>query len=323
VLCDNGHFASQWGTLAENLGIVVHRVAGDWRMPPDPAELQRVLSDDTHHAIAAVLAVHNETSTGVTADIEAIRSAIDGALHPALLIVDTISSLASIKYRHGPWRVDVTVGCSQKGLMLPPGLGFNAMSDRALAARRTAQRPRAYWDWAPLLETGESGFFPYTPPTSLLFALDEALNLINEEGLATVWARHLRHAEATRVAVEAWGLELFCKDVRAASSSVTGVLAPPGCDTADLLTVAREQFGISLGAGLGRLAGRVFRVGHLGDLNDLMLCAALSGVELALDAARVPCRQSGVAAAVDFLKAKTEPSKHLSNTVSAEGGQGH
>jgi alanine-glyoxylate transaminase/serine-glyoxylate transaminase/serine-pyruvate transaminase len=246
--------------------------------------------------------VHNETSTGVTSRIAEIREAIDRARHPALFMVDTISSLASIDYRHDDWKVDVTVAGSQKGLMLPPGLGFNAVSKKALAAAKTAQLPRSYWDWGAMLETGRTGFFPYTPATNLLFGLREALAmLLEEEGLEAVFSRHARHAEATRRAVAGWGLEVLCADPREHSNSLTAVLVPSGFDADRLREIILEAFDMSLGTGLGKLRGKIFRIGHLGHFNDLMLCGTLAGVEMGLHRAGVPHRAGGVTAALGFL----------------------
>jgi alanine-glyoxylate transaminase / serine-glyoxylate transaminase / serine-pyruvate transaminase len=245
--------------------------------------------------------VHNETSTGVTSDIASVRRAIDGASHPALLMVDTISSLGSVEYRHGDWGVDVTVAGSQKGLMLPPGLSFNAVSEKALAASKTAKLPRAYWAWEDMLAANRSGYFPYTPATNLLYGLREALAMLMEEGLEQVFARHARHAEATRRAVRAWGLEILCQNPREYSNVLTGVLLPAGHDADRVRSLILERFDMSLGTGLGKLQGRVFRIGHLGDFNDLMLAGTLCGVEMGLELAGVPFRKGGVAAAMDYL----------------------
>jgi alanine-glyoxylate transaminase / serine-glyoxylate transaminase / serine-pyruvate transaminase len=296
LVCENGYFAAQWARLAERLGFQVVRLRGDWRRAPDPAVLAAALGDDRAHAIKAVLLVHNETSTGVRASVPAIRGALDRARHPALLLVDTISSLGSTGYRHDEWGVDVSVGCSQKGLMLPPGIGLNAIGRKALAASARAGSPRGYWDWAPALETARTGFFAYTPPTALVVALHEALAMLREEGLDAVFARHERHAAATCAAVEAWGLEVYASDPGERSSTLTTVLLDEEDDADRLRAHAQERYGLSLGAGLDRLKGRVFRIGHLGDFNDLMLCATLCGVELGL-AATVKHHSSGGAAA--------------------------
>jgi alanine-glyoxylate transaminase / serine-glyoxylate transaminase / serine-pyruvate transaminase len=253
--------------------------------------------------LKAVLVVHNETSTGVTSRIPEIRRAIDRVRHPALLLVDTVSSLASIDYRHHEWGVDVTVAGSQKGLMLPPGLGFNAISEKALVANKTASLPRSYWDWQQMLQPNRSGFFPFTPATNLLFGLREALHMLQEEGLPSVFLRHQRHGEATRAAVRAWGLEILCEDPREYSNSVTAVVLPEGHNADHLRQIILEHFDMSLGAGLSRLAGKVFRIGHLGSFNDLMLAGTLCGVELGLRLAGVPHKDGGVAAALDSLAA--------------------
>jgi alanine-glyoxylate transaminase/serine-glyoxylate transaminase/serine-pyruvate transaminase len=288
LMFETGHFASLWRDMASRLGLAVQFVPGDWRSGVNPEIVEQALRDDRDHAIKAVAVVHNETSTGVASDIAEIRARIDAARHPALLLVDTISSLGSIDYRHDEWRVDVTVGCSQKGLMLPPGLGLHALSDKALTASRSARLPRSYWDWQPMLKDNTAGFFPYTPATNLLYGLCEALRMLREEGLAQVFARHRRHAEATRRAVCAWGLALVAVNPAEYSSSLTAVMMPEGHDADALRQVVLDRFDMSLGTGLGKLKGRVFRIGHLGDFNDLMLAGTLSGVEMGLAAAGVP-----------------------------------
>jgi alanine-glyoxylate transaminase/serine-glyoxylate transaminase/serine-pyruvate transaminase len=301
LMFETGHFSTLWQDMAKRLGLDVEVVPGNWRRGVDPASVEERLSRDAQHRIRAVCAVHNETSTAVTSRIGEVRAAIDRVRHPALFFVDTISSLASIDYRHDEWRVDVTVAGSQKGLMLPPGLSFNAVSARALEASKTARLPRAYWDWGPMLAANETGFFPYTPATNLLYGLREALAMLAEEGLAQVFARHARHAEATRRAVRTWGLELNCEDPREQSGSLTAVRVPDGHDEAKLRAVALDRFDLSLGQGLGKLKGKVFRIGHLGAFNDLMLCGTLSGVEMSLGLAGIPARTGGVAAALEFL----------------------
>jgi alanine-glyoxylate transaminase/serine-glyoxylate transaminase/serine-pyruvate transaminase len=301
LMFETGHFATLWRTMAERLGLAVSFVPGDWRHGVDPAEVERRLAEEGAQAIKAVAVVHNETSTGVTTRVAEVRKAIDRARHPALLLVDTISSLASIDYRHDAWGVDVTVGGSQKGLMLPPGLGFNAVSAKALAASKTARLPRSYWDWQEMLKPNASGFFPYTPATNLLYGLREALDMLQEEGLPQVFARHTRLAEATRAAVRGWGLELLPADPAEASDSLTAVLVPQGHDADAFRRVALERWDISLGAGLGRLSGKIFRIGHLGDFNDLMLMGTLAGVELGLRAAGVPHQAGGLPAAMEVL----------------------
>ena len=304
LMFETGHFASLWRQMALRLGLAVDFVAGDWRHGVDPTEVEERLAADREHRLKAVCIVHNETSTGVASRVPEIRAAIDRVPHPALFIVDTVSSLASIDYRHDGWRVDVTVAGSQKGLMLPPGLGFNAISQKALGAAKTARLPRSYWDWEAMLETGRTGFFPYTPGTNLLFGLREALTmLLDEEGLPAVFSRHARHAEATRRAVAGWGLEVLCADPREYSNSLTAVVTPPGFDADRLRQIILDAFDMSLGTGLGRLKGKVFRIGHLGHFNDLMLCGALSGVEMGLHRAGIPHRAGGVAAALEFLSA--------------------
>lgn len=303
VLCfETGHFATLWQDMAQRLGLDVELVPGDWRHGADPAEATARLAADTGHTIRALLVVHNETSTGVTSRIPEIRAAIDATGHPALLLVDTVSSLASIDYRHDQWGVDVTIAGSQKGLMLPPGLSFNAVSAKALAAARTARLPRSFWDWTPIIEANARGFFPYTPATNLLYGLREALRMLDEEGLPQVYARHQRHAEATRLAVCAWGLEVLCADEREHSGSLTAVLVPDGHDADEIRAIVLDRWNMSLGTGLGRLAGRVFRIGHLGDLNDLMLAGTLAGVQMGLVAAGVPINPAGITAALERLQ---------------------
>ncbi|HZB30442.1 MAG TPA: aminotransferase class V-fold PLP-dependent enzyme [Streptosporangiaceae bacterium] len=298
---ETGHFATLWRTMAERLGLRVDFVPGDWRRGADPDEAERLLAADASHEIAAVMVVHNETSTGVRSRVPEIRAALDRTGHPALLLVDTISSLGSMDYRHEEWGVDVTVGCSQKGLMLPPGLGFNAVGEKALVASERARLPRSYWDWAPIIEANRRGFYPYTPPTNLLYGLDEALAMLEAEGLPAVFARHDRHAEATRRAVRAWGLEVLCADEREYSSTLTAVLLPEPYDADKVREIILARCDMSLGTGLGRLAGRVFRIGHLGHLGDLELAGALAGVEMGLLAAGVPIERGGVDAATDYL----------------------
>ncbi len=302
LMFETGHFATLWRQMATRLGLEIEFVPGDWRHGVDPALVEEKLAADGAHRVKAVCVVHNETSTGVTSRIPEIRAAIDRARHPALLMVDTISSLASIDYRHDEWRVDVTVGGSQKGLMLPPGLGFNAVSKKALDAHKAARLARSYWDWEAMLDTGRTGFFPYTPATNLLYGLREALRmLLDEEGLPAVFARHARHAEATRRAVASWGLEVLCADPREHSNSLTAVLVPDAFDADRLREIILDAFDMSLGTGLGRLKGKIFRIGHLGHFNDLMLCGTLCGVEMGLHRAGIPHRAGGVAAALAYL----------------------
>ena len=303
LMYETGHFATLWRAMAARLGLDVVFMQADWRSGVDPAAIEAALADDRRHLIRAVCVVHNETSTGVTSDIPAIRAALDDAGHPALLLVDTVSSLGSIEYRHGAWDVDVTVCGSQKGLMLPPGLGFNAISGKALAVSRESGTPRSYWDWQDMLSANERGFFPYTPATNLLFGLREALAMLLEAGLASVIARHTRHGTATRRAVGAWGLELVCRHPAEGSNALTAVLMPEGHDADAFRQVVLENFDMALGNGLGRLAGKVFRIGHLGDFNDLMLIGTLAGVEMGLARAGVPHRPAGVQAALEYLAA--------------------
>ncbi|HUA82542.1 MAG TPA: aminotransferase class V-fold PLP-dependent enzyme [Bryobacteraceae bacterium] len=301
LMFETGQFATLWKQVAERLGLEVDFVPGDWRHPADPAYIEAALKEDRAHQIKSVMVVHNETSSSVVNDIAAVRKAMDRAKHPALLMVDTISSLGSLDYRQDEWGVDVSVGGSQKGLMLPPGLSFNGISDKALAASKTARLPRSYWDWEAMLANNKKGFFPYTPATNLLYALHESLAMIREIGLENILARHQRHAEATRRAVRAWGLELVCANSKAYSSSVTAVYLPSGHNADEFRKVVLEQFDMSLGSGLGKLQGRVFRIGHLGDFNDLMLAGTLCGVEMGLAVAGVPHSKGGVAAALDYL----------------------
>jgi alanine-glyoxylate transaminase/serine-glyoxylate transaminase/serine-pyruvate transaminase len=306
LMVETGHFATLWHGMAKRLGLAPEFIKGGWRQGADPAAIGAKLAEDRAHAIKAVCVVHNETSTGVTSRVSDVRRAIDAAKHPALFMVDTISSLASIDYRHDEWGVDVTVAGSQKGLMLPPGLSFNAVSDKALAATKSAKLPRSYWSWEEMLGPNKSGFFPYTPSTNLLYGLREALKmLLEEEGLEKVFARHDRHAEATRRAVRAWGLEILCANPAEYSSSLTAVLMPEGHSEVAFRKVVLEHFNLSLGSGLGRIADKVFRIGHLGDYNDLMLMGTLAGVEMGLALAKVPHRRGGVEAAMDFLAGRT------------------
>ncbi|HSG74940.1 MAG TPA: aminotransferase class V-fold PLP-dependent enzyme [Burkholderiales bacterium] len=301
LMCETGHFATLWQKMAVKLGLKPEFLPGDWRSGADPQAIEKRLRADTANNIKAVCVVHNETSTGVASRIAEVRKAIDAAGHPALFMVDTISSLASIDYRHDEWGVDVTVAGSQKGLMLPPGLSFNAISDKALAAAKSAGLPRSYWAWEEMLASGKSGYFPYTPATNLLYGLREALAMLEEEGLDNVFARHQRHAEATRRAVRAWGLEVLATNPAEYSASLTAVLLPAGHDADRVRKVVLEAFDMSLGTGLGKLAGKVFRVGHLGDFNDLALTGTLAGVEMGLTLAGVPVKNEGVAAAMRYL----------------------
>lgn len=301
LMAETGQFAALWCAMAKRLRLEVEVIPNDWRHGVDPAQVEARLAADKSHAIKAVMVVHNETSTGVTSRIPEVRAAIDRAGHPALFMVDTISSLASIDYRHEAWGVDVTVAGSQKGLMLPPGLSFNAISAKALEANKTAAMPRSYWDWQEMMANNANGYFPYTPATNLLYGLREALAMLAEEGLENVFGRHARHAEATRTAVRAWGLDILCQDPREYSNVLTAVVMPEGHDADALRKVILDRYDMSLGTGLAKLKGRVFRIGHLGDFNDLTLMGTLAGVEMGLHDAGVPHRQGGVAAAMDVL----------------------
>ncbi len=312
LMAETGHFAALWRAMAEKLRLQVDYLPGDWRHPADIAAIEARLAADTGHAIKAVMVVHSETSTGVLTRIGDVRAAMDRVGHPALLMVDAVSSLGSIEYQHDAWRVDVTVAGSQKGLMLPPGLGFNAISDKALAiGKGGGGMPRAYWDWSEMLASNATGYFPFTPAINLLYGLREALTMFQEEGLANVYARHARHGAATRAAVQAWGLDTVCQDPRDASDVVTAVLMPDGHDADQFRQVVLERFDMSLGTGLARLKGRAFRIGHLGHFNDLMLMGALSGVEMGLHVAGVPHRRGGAAAAADVLAGRQPVSAAL------------
>jgi alanine-glyoxylate transaminase/serine-glyoxylate transaminase/serine-pyruvate transaminase len=302
IAFDTGQFAGLWAKMATSLGFKVDIIPSDWRLGPDLPALEARLAEDRAHNIRAVLVVHNETSTGITGDIPAVRKVLDSAGHPALLMVDTVSSLAAIDYRHDEWGVDVAISGSQKGLMLPPGLGFNAVSAKAADAARHSTMPKSYWRWDEMRDQNRNGFFPYTPSTNLLFGLREALKmLIEEEGLDNVFRRHKRHGEATRRAVQTWGLEMYAADPARRSNSVTAVQMPAGHSETDLRGIILRNFNLGLGAGLGKLAGKVFRIGHLGDFNDLMLAGTLSGVEMGLELAGVPHKIGGVAEALSYL----------------------
>jgi len=303
LMYESGHFATLWKGIAERMGLEPEFIQGDWRRAAEPEKIAERLAKDKDHEIKAVCVVHNETATGCTARIPEIRKVIDDAGHPALFLVDVISSLASIDYRHDEWGVDVTVGGSQKGLMLPPGLSFNAVSDKALDAGRSATLPRSYWNWPDMLAANENGFFPYTPATNLLYGLQEAIAMLQEEGLEAVFTRHTRLAEAARRAVRAWDLEILCQDPREYSDSLTAVRMPEGHDADGFRKVVLERYNMSLGNGLGRVAGKVFRIGHLGDFNELSLAGTLAGVEMGLEAAGVPHNKGGVQAAIDYLAA--------------------
>ena len=306
LMVETGHFATLWHNMAKRWGIEVDFIPGDWRRGADPAAIEEKLAADKSRAIKAVMVVHNETSTGATSRISEIRAAIDRVGHPALLMVDTISSLGSVDYRHDDWKVDVSVSCSQKGFMLPPGLGFNAISQKALAASKTNKMPRSYWDWEEMLKPNARGFFPYTPATNLLYGLREAIRMLLEEGLANVFARHQRLAAATRTAVSHWGLEVLCQEPKDFSPVLTAVLMPPGYDADAFRKVVLDNFNMSLGSGLSKVAGKVFRIGHLGECNELTLLAALTGVEMGLAIAGVPHRAGGVDAAMKSLEERPQ-----------------
>jgi len=301
LMFETGFFATQWKNVAVRLGLEVDFVPGDWRHGVDPQVVESKLAEDRKQSFKAVAIVHNETSTGVTSRIAEVRKAIDRAKHPALLMVDTISSLASIDYEQDEWGVDITIGCSQKGLMLPPGLGLNGISEKALAVSKSARLPKSYWDWEAMININRSGFFPYTPATNLLFGLRESLHMLTEEGLENVFGRHKRLGEAARLAVKAWELQLLCQNPEEYSSSLTAVLMPEGYDADVFRKLVLEKFNMSLGNGLGKLAGKVFRIGHLGDFNDLMLAGTLSGIEMGLSLAKVPFSKGGVTEALDYL----------------------
>jgi len=301
LVFETGHFSKLWGQLAQKMGFQVEEVPGSWRTGAAAGELESRLNSDKGRAIKAVLVVHNDTSTGITSGVAELRRAMNQVGHPALLMVDAISSLGSIDYRHDEWGVDVTIAASQKGLMNPPGLSFNAVSEKALSANKSAKMPRSYWDWQGMLKSSETGFFPYTPATNLIYGLQEALHMMREEGLANIFRRHERHAKSVRAAVWGWGLEIVCSKPHEYSNSVTAVFTPDSHDADQLRATILDHFDLSLGAGLGRLAGKVFRIGHLGHFNDLMLMGTLSGIEMGLRLARVPHKKGGLMAALDRL----------------------
>ncbi len=301
LMYETGHFATLWKGMAAKLGLKAEFIESDWRSGVDAGAIETRLRADKDQAIKAVCVVHNETSTGATSRIDEIRMAIDAAGHPALLMVDTISGLGSVDYRHDEWGVDVTVSGSQKGLMLPPGLSFNALSGKAIAASKTATLPKLFWSWEEMLPHNKAGFFPYTPATNLLYGLAEAIDMLHEEGLSAVFARHERHAEATRRAVRAWGLDILCRDEKYHSPVLTAVMMPDGHNADQFRKVALDAFDLSLGTGLSKVAGRVFRIGHLGDTNDLTVLGTLAGVEMGFVKARVPHKAGGVQAAMAYL----------------------
>ena len=301
---ETGEFATQWAQAAKRFKLNVDFVPLDWRTGADPIIVKEKLLADKNKEIKAVLITHNETSTGIKSRIEEIRQAIDETNHPALFMVDTISSLGSYNYDHQKWKVDVTVGGSQKGLMLPPGMSFNAISPKALEAYKNSKMPKSYFDWGQMLENNKNGFYPYTPAISLLYGLDEAINMLLEEGLDNVFARHKRHAEATRLAVEAWGLEILAKNPVERSDSITAILIPEGHDSDSLRKIIYDNYDMSLGTGLNKVKGKVFRIGHMGDLNDLTLAGTLAGVEMGLKQSGIPYKNGGVMAALNFLSGK-------------------
>jgi alanine-glyoxylate transaminase / serine-glyoxylate transaminase / serine-pyruvate transaminase len=300
LMFETGQFASLWRAMAERLGLNVEFVPGDWRHGVDPDDVERRLARDSKHEFKAVMVVHTETSTGITSRVSDVRAAIDRAGHPALLMVDAISSLGSIDYRHDEWGVDVTVGGSQKGLMLPPGLGFNAVSGKALEASQRSRFTKSYWDWHEIIKANKNGFWPYTPNTNMLYGLRESIAMLHEQGLPAIFARHARHGEATRRAVRGWDLEVLALDPREYSNSVTTIVVPDDANADDLRAAILERYDMSLGTGLGRLAGRAFRIGHLGNFNDLMLAGTLCGVQMGLDVMGIP-HGDGVSAALTFL----------------------
>jgi alanine-glyoxylate transaminase/serine-glyoxylate transaminase/serine-pyruvate transaminase len=301
LMVETGQFATLWKKMAEKLGLKPEFIETDWRIGADPKAIEARLREDKAKAIKAVCVLHNETSTGALSPINDIRKAIDAAGHPALLMVDTISSLASTDYRHDEWGVDVSVGGAQKGLMLPPGMSFNAVSDKALAAAKTSTLPNSFWSWEDMLNMNKIGFFPYTPATNMLQGLAVGIEMLHEEGLDNVFARHNRLAEATRRAVRAWGLEIMCRDAKYYSPTITAVMLPEGHDADAFRNLALEHFNISYGASFGRYTSKYFRIGHLGDTNDLMLMGALAGTEMALSLAGIPHKKGGVQAAMDYL----------------------
>jgi alanine-glyoxylate transaminase / serine-glyoxylate transaminase / serine-pyruvate transaminase len=307
LMFETGHFSRLWRQVAERFGLQVDYLPGTWRTGVVIADVEAKLAEDKDHQYKAVMVAHNETSTGTTSKIFELRRMMNRLGHPALLMVDAVSSLGSIEYCHDEWEVDVMVASSQKGLMLPPGLAFNAISERAMAANKTAKLPRSYWDWQEVLELSRNGFFPYTPSINLIFGLREAVQMLLEEGLPNVFARHQRHGNATRAAVRAWGLELVCEDPREYSNTVTAVFAPEGHSADALRATILDNFDMSLGAGLSKLANKVFRIGHLGHFNDLMLAGTLAGVEMGLRLSGVPHKEGGVMAALDSLAPKSKP----------------
>ena len=301
LMFETGHFATEWCQAARRYKLNVDFVPGDWRTGADPKIVEKKLREDKNHEIKAVLITHNETSTGIKSQVEEVRKAIDSTNHPALFMVDTISSLGSYNYDHQKWKVDVTVGGSQKGLMSPPGLSFNAISAKALEAYKKSNLTKSYFDWGQMLENNKSGFYPYTPAVNLFYALNEAVDMLLEEGLENVFKRHRRHADATRIAVETWGLEILAKNPIERSDSITAIMVPDGHDSDNLRKIIYDNYNMSLGTGLNKVKGKVFRIGHMGDLNDLTLAGTLSGVEMGLKQSGIPFKKGGIMAALDFL----------------------
>ena len=301
LMFETGHFATEWCQAAQRYRINVDFVPGDWRTGADPKIVEQKLLADKKHEIKAVLITHNETSTGIKSRVEEIRKAIDKTNHPTLFMVDTISSLGSYNYEHQEWKVDVTVGGSQKGLMCPPGLSFNVISNKALEAYKSSKIVKSYWHWGQMLENNKLGFYPYTPAVNLLYGLNEAINMLLEEGLENVFARHKRHADATRLAVESWGLEILAKNTIERSDSITAIMVPEGHDSDNLRKIIYDNYDMSLGTGLNKVKGKVFRIGHMGDLNDLMLAGTLAGVEMGLKQSGIPFKRGGIMTALDFL----------------------
>ena len=301
LMFETGHFATEWCQAARRYRLDVDFIPGDWRTGADPKIVEKKLSEDKNHKIKAVLVTHNETSTGIKSQVEEVRKAIDSSNHPALFMVDTISSLGSYNYDHQKWKVDVTVGGSQKGLMCPPGLSFNAISPKALEAYKKSKITKSYFDWGQMLDNNKNGFYPYTPAVNLLYALNEAVDMLLEEGLENVFKRHKRHADATRIAVEAWGLEILARNPIERSDSITAIMVPDGHDSDNLRKIIYDNYNMSLGTGLNKVKGKVFRIGHMGDLNDLTLAGTLSGVEMGLKQSGIPFKKGGIMAALDFL----------------------
>ena len=299
---ETGHFAVLWKNIATDLGLDIEFEEGDWGAAIDPDRVETLLRQDIDHGIKAVCVVHNETSTGVETNVGSVREAMDAAQHPALLLVDAVSSLGSLPYKHKEWRVDVTISGSQKGLMLPPGIGINVVSDKAREFAQNGKLPKAYWDWEPMIKSNKDGFYPYTPPTNLMFGLEQALNLIQSETIEEVYRRHQRHGAATRAAVQAWGLETVCRQTDHHSNVTTALMMPDGINADEIRKIALDRFNVSLGTGLGQLSQRAFRIGHLGDCNDLMLTGTLTGVEMALDIGNVPIQSGGISVAMNKLK---------------------